>query len=385
MGNATHPLRYPPSVMTHSDGPTIRGARVLLRPVAAHDLPFLQALWNDGAVMQYVGFPNGLGMTAAKIARWWRDCQGWTATHLIIESLNGTLLGESGWGFAATPGLLELKLARAHWGQGYASDALAALLDYLFGRTALDRALVTPHQDNAAARRLYHKLGFRPDKSPAGFDWPGYDYWTLSRSTPAPAPSALVFDWGGVLMRTEDPGGRREWERRLQLPAGGADRAVFESRAWREAQLGRLGVEPCWAAIGQALGLVDQDLARFRHDFWAGDRLNEELFQRIRQWKAAGRHVTLLSNYTPELEQLLDRHGVRHLFKPVILSAHEGIMKPASRLFWRALNRMDIPPAGALFVDDFAENIAGAQSVGMHSVHFRSSEQTVTDIERLLA
>jgi len=366
-----------------SYGPIIHGRRTLLRPVSPADFPFLQALWNDGAVMQHVGFPAGLNMTEEKMARWWERCQTWTATHLIVENFDGSPLGETGWGFMDTPGMLELKLARAHWGQGYATDALAVLLDYLFGRTAVDQAVVTPHCQNTAAVRLYRCLGFRPTSAPDDLE-DGYQYWTLPRPEPPPKPRVLVFDWGGVLMRTQDDRGRRMWESRLGLPAGGADRAVFGSDAWRRAQLGQSSVEACWEATGDALGLGPADLAEFRHDFWIGDRLNRPLIQHIRQWQAAGYQVALLSNYSLELEALLNEHGVDGLFNPVVISAQEGVLKPGAHLFWIALNRLGASPADVLFVDDFAENVAGAANVGLHAIHFRANRQAVAEIEEVL-
>ena len=367
-----------------SHGPLVHGQRTLLRPVTPADLPFLQALWNDGEVMQHVGFPAGLDMTEDKMARWWERCQGWTATHLLIETPAGRPLGESGWGFMDTPGMLELKLARAHRGQGYGADALDALLDYLFDHTTVEQAVVTPHRKNAAAGRLYRRFNFRlisPEAAPADED---YEVWALSRPHPPRKPDTLVFDWGGVLMRTEDDSGRRGWEAELGLPAGGADRAVFQSDAWREAQLGRCSVDECWKAIGASLGLGRAELARFRHDFWVGDRLNRPLVRRIERWRAAGYRVALLSNYSLELEALLDEQGVRELFDPVVISAQEGIIKPGSHLFWRALNRIGVTPAEALLVDDFYENVSGARNVGLHAVHFRDTGQALGEIEEVL-
>jgi FMN phosphatase YigB (HAD superfamily)/RimJ/RimL family protein N-acetyltransferase len=365
-------------------GPLIHGQRTLLRPVTPADLPFLQGLWNDGAVMGPVGFPAGLNMTEEKMARWWQKCQSWTATHLLIETPAGTPLGESGWGFMDTPGMLELKLARDYWGQGYAADALGALLDYLFRHTAIEGAVVTPHRQNAAARRLYRHFNFQPGSPPAGPADEDYEVWTLSRSHPPRRPDTLLFDWGGVLMRTEDDGGRRRWEAKLELPAGGVDRAVFQSDAWRQAQLGGCTVEACWEAIGASLRLGPAELARFRHDFWAGDRLNRPLIRGIERWKAAGYRVAILSNYSLELEALLAEQGVRALFDPVVVSAREGIMKPSSQLFWRALDRIGASPADALFVDDFPENVAGARNVGLHAVHFQETHQALEEIEEVL-
>jgi len=194
----------------------------------------------------------------------------------------------------------------------------------------------------------------------------------------------LIFDWGGVLMRTEDDSGRLKWEAQLGLSAGSVERAIFESAAWREAQLGQRSIEQCWNAIAESLGLKPNALAQFQRDFWAGDRLNRALVQRIRQWKAADYQVALLSNHPPGLENLLDEHGLGQLFDPVIVSAYEGVMKPAAQLYRRALDRIGIRPAEAIFVDDQAENVTGARNVGLCAVQFHNTRQTIIEVEVLL-
>jgi hypothetical protein len=51
---------------------------------------------------------------------------------------------------------------------------------------------------------------------------------------------ALIFDYGGVLMRTVNPVPRRELERQFGLPPGGANKVVSESPLLDELQLGRI-------------------------------------------------------------------------------------------------------------------------------------------------
>ncbi len=333
--------------------------------------------------MRHEGFPDGLGITDEGMSHWWEKHQQWTATHLIVEALDGTPLGESGWGFSGVPGELEMKLARPHWSQGFASDAFGALLDAIFGHTTIDNVIVTPRPENEAAQRLYRRFCFRPSLPPPGLSPGECEYWTLARANTR-SPSTLIFDWGGVLMRTMDDDGRRSWETRLGLPAGGANQAVFGSAAWRDTQLGRCTAEQCWSAIGESLELTPVALTQFRRDFWAGDQLNQPLIERIHEWKTAGYRVALLSNFPAELDDLLCAHDLRELFDPAIISAHEGVMKPASRIFWRTLSRMGISPADALLVDDAAENVAGARNVGLHAIQFCTTRQAVKEIEELL-
>jgi FMN phosphatase YigB (HAD superfamily) len=48
------------------------------------------------------------------------------------------------------------------------------------------------------------------------------------------------------------------------------------------------------------------------------------------------------------------------------------------------LERLDIRPVEAAFIDDNAENVEAARSLGIHSIHFRSTEQTISELDSLL-
>lgn len=76
-----------------------RGDEVALRSTSVSDLPDLMALWNDGRVMKWVGFPDGLGYDATSVAQWFvrlrarphcRASEPWNDAHdLHRPSWNG--------------------------------------------------------------------------------------------------------------------------------------------------------------------------------------------------------------------------------------------------------------------------------------------------------
>lgn len=80
---------------------SLLGLRIRIRPTRHEDLPFLQALWNDGSVMRYQGYPDGMHASAADMERWWettrrvyRGLASLPSPHAIIETVEGTPLGE---------------------------------------------------------------------------------------------------------------------------------------------------------------------------------------------------------------------------------------------------------------------------------------------------
>ena len=82
---------------------------------------------------------------------------------------------------------------------------------------------------------------------------------------------AVIFDVGGVLLRTEDRAPRQQWEAQLGLPAGGAEALVFNSEMGQKAQRGEVTEAELWRWIGDHLNLSAEETAAFRTGFWAGD------------------------------------------------------------------------------------------------------------------
>lgn len=181
---------------------------------------------------------------------------------------------------------------------------------------------------------------------------------------------AVIFDMGGVLVRTADPAPRAEAEQRLGLDAGQAEWLVMNSPAGRQAQHGAITTEELWRWVQQELALDDGALATFRHDFWAGDQLDTALVDLIRALRP--RYQTaLLSNFMDELREIVTvRYPMADAFDLIVGSCYEGIMKPEAAIFERILERLGRQPDEAIFIDDFAHNVAGAQAVGMHAIHY---------------
>ena len=198
-------------------------------------------------------------------------------------------------------------------------------------------------------------------------------------------PVTTVFwDLGGVILRTQNPERRRAWEVRLGLAEGDLARTVFDGPTSVEAMLGRASAEDVWASVGRRLGLAAVDRDRLRADFFATDRIDEGLMAFVRGLRPRAR-VGLISNAWPEVRRLLETTwGIADAFDPLILSAEVGLVKPDAQIFHLALERAQVEPSQAAFVDDFAENVSAALALGMPSVHFRTSSQAREDVEGLL-
>lgn len=197
---------------------------------------------------------------------------------------------------------------------------------------------------------------------------------------------AVLFDIGGVLLRTEDQEPRRKWERRLGLPARGLADAVFNCETARLASIGQATQQDVWRAVAERFRLDDAKLRDLQRDFWAGDRLDDQLLGYLAGLRP--RYKTgVLSNAWPGLRALYAQwFGLTDdLVDVMIYSGEVGMMKPDARIYHLALERLQVPAESVVFVDDCIENVAGAQAVGMRAVHFTSPGQALAHLSRLLA
>ena len=82
-------------------------------------------------------------------------------------------------------------------------------------------------------------------------------------------------------------------------------------------------------------------ITNFGHEFWEGFRPTQPVFDR---------------------------------FRDIVVSGTEKMMKPDPAIYALAIERFGIDPAGALFIDDVAANVAGAESVGIAGHQFVDAE-----------
>lgn len=194
---------------------------------------------------------------------------------------------------------------------------------------------------------------------------------------------AIVFDFGGVLLRTEDRTGRQQWETRLGLGARELDQLVFESDAAHRATLGAAPASAVWESVALALKLSDEQIDTLRRDFWSGDRLDHNLVALLAALRPAYQ-TAILSNAWPDARELIGAtYGLAPVVDTLFISAEEHLSKPDLRLYQRVAERLDVAPEAIVLVDDFLANIDGARAAGWQTIHFRTGLDVHAELSQL--
>jgi epoxide hydrolase-like predicted phosphatase len=113
---------------------------------------------------------------------------------------------------------------------------------------------------------------------------------------------------------------------------------------------------------------------------------NEEMIGLMRELKEGGLRMAMLTNNVREWEpRWRSMLPVDEIFELVVDSAFVGMRKPEPEIYELTLERLGEPsPGECLFVDDVEPNIDAARELGMHAVHFRSTEQAIPEIRGAL-
>jgi glucose-1-phosphatase len=202
---------------------------------------------------------------------------------------------------------------------------------------------------------------------------------------------AILFDIGGVLIRTEDPSIRLRLAQRWGLDRAGLDQVVFGSPAAQAVERGEAQESAVWESARQALNLRPEDMDAFQAAFWAGDRLDRSLIHLLGKLHARYRTGLLtnswlrdpLSMFTSRFQ--MPREEIRSVLDVVVSSAQIGVQKPDARIFTYACEQLGTAPQETVFVDDFPQNIQAARALGMLGVLFESPTQARRDLMTLLA
>ncbi|MFU8883013.1 MAG: HAD-IA family hydrolase [Rhodobacterales bacterium] len=193
---------------------------------------------------------------------------------------------------------------------------------------------------------------------------------------------ALILDFGGVISRTLFET-HDLTEAALGLPPGTLTwRGPFDPASdplWQDMQADRISERDYWhqrtADVARLAGQNWSDMADFVRAARGADPdavIRPEFRACIATAQAAGIRLAILSN---ELDlfygaDFRDKLPFLAQFEVIVDATYTGILKPDPAAYRLCLDRLNLPAAACVFVDDQARNIAGAQAVGLQTVHF---------------
>ncbi len=196
---------------------------------------------------------------------------------------------------------------------------------------------------------------------------------------------AVLFDLGGVILRTDDPQPRKELAKSFNQTYAELDRIVFSNPVSQLAECGQATPEQVWAEIGRLLGINNQQIPVFRRRFFEGDRVDEELIKLISRMRGTYRTGLLSNTWIKDLAGFIHKDlKIPDIFDVILSSAALELAKPDEKIFIAALETLGTRAEETVFVDDNLENILAANRLGLRTIHFFNTIQTRDDLLALI-
>lgn len=194
---------------------------------------------------------------------------------------------------------------------------------------------------------------------------------------------AIVFDIGGVLIRTEDRTGRLMLEEKYQLPPGGAEDLVFNSLPAIESTVGLVERDAIWLHVAEKLSLAPHELEAFKVAFWGGDQIDRKLLEYLEALKNTYTTAMLSNAWMNTREYLADQFQIIEgtTVDYLLISSELGAAKPDKKIYHILAERLKCNFDHILFIDDFLENIQAAQELGINTIHYQPGLDLISRIK----
>lgn len=199
----------------------------------------------------------------------------------------------------------------------------------------------------------------------------------LDHASPA---KGLVLDFGGVLTRSFFET-RSQFEALLGLPRDTFRwRGPFDplsDRLWSRFLAGELTEGAYWALCAEEAGArigerwTMREFCRRHNDLPDEAIFRPQAMRLVADARHAGIRLAIVSNDLESLNgrEWIDNSPVVRLFDAVIDATHTGIRKPDPRACQLALQALGVRAEQAVFIDDQAANVGGAEQAGVRAIH----------------
>ncbi len=196
---------------------------------------------------------------------------------------------------------------------------------------------------------------------------------------------AVIFDLGNVLVHYDHAKTMAAVQGLCQIDEAGFWKVLKSADLEKSVGTGKTNGRSLHQYLQQQVNLTavyDQ----FVTAFTSGQQRNEEaIAYAVALQQRPNVRVGIISNTNDIHSDWLHQHLVEFpQFDSVILSDEVGLLKPDAAIYHLSLSQLNISPNNALFIDDIAENITGANQVGMQAIHHTSWIATRPAIEKWL-
>lgn len=196
--------------------------------------------------------------------------------------------------------------------------------------------------------------------------------------------NTIIFDMGNVLIDFrwkalyEEMGLTGETFLRMA-------KATTQNPFWNEFDRGILTDEEMFEGFVKLDPELEPEIRRFFYEEFHG-LLREYDYSRewIKSLKDNGYRVLLLSNFSQKaLRECADQLGYMQEADGAVLSCDVKLIKPGEEIYKYLIEKYDVIPEEAVFIDDTAVNVEAAKKLGINGIVFKNKQQAEDELRKL--
>ena len=139
----------------------IPAGRLVLRPIGREAArAVLEGRHPEGLTFA-PGYPSRFSLEVMEMVARSRPGGGGGGPWFMVRRDDGAVVGEIGATVDGSTAQVGYTVVEPSWGQGYATEALRALLGHLLADPGIDRVVAETLEGHAASRRVMEKAGMR--------------------------------------------------------------------------------------------------------------------------------------------------------------------------------------------------------------------------------
>jgi RimJ/RimL family protein N-acetyltransferase len=148
----------------------ISSPRLLLRPLTADDAERTLAGTSEDRLVFVEGYPSRFATQVLRLVALYPSIDHQTdpdapdlGPWLVVRRSDGVVIGTVSCARTVNPAELSVgyDIARSCWGEGYATEALGAVVEHLLSLPEIQRVVAETHTGHVASRRVMEKAGMR--------------------------------------------------------------------------------------------------------------------------------------------------------------------------------------------------------------------------------
>lgn len=194
----------------------------------------------------------------------------------------------------------------------------------------------------------------------------------------------IIFDVGKVLVEY-DPDGYLKTLGFDEETQEAVNDAMFRSPLWDESDRGALSPEELLAGFIANNPAYEAQIRRARESVGNTIELKPYAVEWVKELKERGFRLYILSNYAQyTFEQTEHKMKFLPFMDGVVFSYQCKMIKPEREIYEYICEKYDLLPSECVFLDDRQVNTEGARSIGMHAILFKSYEQGLEELNKML-